>query len=157
MNECSPKRETGNEIEFLPFVQDTGKYLVWLPQIPSRAKRSDNRPNLLRGNANANYSLSVVRSNSHYAQPGFLVRLESLPERDNCSANNVRLESFDRWHGGVLFYPPLTGLTGRDWSVLLDQLVVMNVTGACRFRFPDRERAITVSILRVGMPSRFKC
>ena len=134
---------------------DAAKDLVRLAEVASRAKRSHNHPNLLRRDSNSDNSLTVVCGHSHYTQAGIFVRLESLPERDDCPANDVSFEGFNRRHGGVLLRPPLTRLARNNRSVLLGQLVVVNIAGSRCFRFPDRKAAIAVSIFGVGVKSRF--
>jgi len=52
---------------------------------------------------------------------------ESLPQRNNRSANAVRLESFNRWHGVVLLRPPPTRLARNNGSVLFREFVVVKL------------------------------
>jgi hypothetical protein len=68
-----------NERDFLTFIQDAGKYLFWLSQIATCAKRSNDRANLLSGDPNPDNALTVVRGNTHNPEPSFFVRFESLP------------------------------------------------------------------------------
>ena len=65
-----------------------------LAQIAACAKRSDDRANLLSWYSNAYNSLTVVRRHSHNAESGFFVRFESLPQRNNRSADNVQSRAF---------------------------------------------------------------
>lgn len=113
----------------------TRKTSVWFAEVTASAKRSHNHPNLLKRNPNSNNSLAVIGGHSHYTQAGFCVRLQSLPERDNRSANDVSLESFNRRHGGMLLSPPLTHLARNNGSVLFREFVVVNVIGAGCFGF----------------------
>src|SRR5437764_11119916 len=57
----------------------------------------------------------------------------------------------------MLLDPPVTGFRWDYGAILLAQFFVVNVGASRGFGFPDCERAIAVSVLGVGVESRFDC
>src|ERR1051326_6632781 len=119
MNHFAAKLQAGNQLDFFAFVQDAGKDFFRLAKVAPRAKRRDNRANLLLRDANAYNPLPVVRGHSHNSESCFFVSLESLPKRNDGSAYDVRLMGFNRRPSRGLLDPPFPRFRWNHGAILL--------------------------------------